>query len=208
MTETNRYARQKLMPAKLGKWTDVNVLELKAYLGVRIIMGINPLPATANYWSTDIYLGNEGIQKVFTRNRFDELTRFLHFNDSSTEPRRNDPAYDRLYKVRPLLNFFNARMQELYKPGREISVDEGMIAFRGRLAFKQYMPAKPTKYGIKVWIGADAANGFVVNQKVYLGKEKDGLSPSGNHQLTLLVPASFDSSRPTARHLLSKMMIE
>ena len=179
VTETNRYARQKLTPAKLGKWTDVTVLELKAYLGVRIIMGINPLPATANYWSTDIYLGNEGIQKVFTRNRFDELTRFLHFNDSSTEPRRNDPAYDRLYKVRPLLNFFNARMQELYKPGREISVDEGMIAFRGRLAFKQYMPAKPTKYGIKVWIGGDAANGFVVNQKVYLGKEKNGLSADG-----------------------------
>ena len=65
VTETNRYARQKLMPAKLGKWTDVNVLELKAYLGVRIIMGINPLPTTANFLSTDIYLGNEGMDISF-----------------------------------------------------------------------------------------------------------------------------------------------
>ena len=33
------------------------------------------------------------------------------------------------------------------------------------------MPAKPTKYGIKVWIAADATNGFMVNHSVYLGKE-------------------------------------
>jgi len=49
-----------------------------------------------------------------------------------------------------------------------------MIAFKGRLSFRQYMPAKPTKYGIKVWIAADAKNGFVVNHKVYLGKEPNG----------------------------------
>ena len=33
-----------------------------------------------------------------------------------------------------------------------------MIAFKGRL-FRQYLPAKPTKNGIKVWMAADASNG-------------------------------------------------
>ena len=33
------------------------------------------------------------------------------------------------------------------------------------------MPAKPTKYRIKVWMAAAASNGFVNNHKVYLGKQ-------------------------------------
>jgi hypothetical protein len=37
-----------------------------------------------------------------------------------------------------------------YNPNKEQSIDEGMIAFKGRLSFKQYLPAKPTKFGIKV----------------------------------------------------------
>ena len=33
-----------------------------------------------------------------------------------------------------------------------------MTAFKGRLSFQQYMLVKLTKYGINVWIVADAAN--------------------------------------------------
>ena len=83
-----------------------------------------------------------------TKNRFENISRFFHFNDSSAEPRRGDDGFDRLYKVRPIFTHFNAKIQGLYKPGKHISVDEGMIGFKGRLSFCQYVPAKPTKYGI------------------------------------------------------------
>ena len=53
-----------------------------------------------------------------------------------------------------------------------------MIAFKGRLAFGRYMPAKPMKYRIKVWMAADASNGFVINH-VYLGKETDRVRENG-----------------------------
>ena len=173
--ETNRYARQKLVGQALDKWQDVTLFEIKAFLGVCVVMGVNPLPCTADYWSSDPFLGNEGIQKVMTKNRFENISRFFHFNDSSVEPRRGDDGFDRLYKVRPILTHFNVKIQELYKPGKHISVDEGMIGFKGRLSFRQYMLAKPTKYGIKVWIAADASNGFVINHEVYLGKQPGGV---------------------------------
>ena len=64
--------------------------------------------------------------------------------------------------------------QTKFKPIKNLSVDEGMIGFRERLSFRQYMPAKPTKYGIKVWMAADSNNGYVLNFDVYLGKEVDG----------------------------------
>jgi hypothetical protein len=37
-------------------------------------------------------------------------------------------------------------------PGRELAVDEAMIGFKGRFILKQYLPGKPTKWGIKAWV--------------------------------------------------------
>lgn len=175
VTETNRYASQKLAakPDQLAKWKDVLVPELKVYFGVCIVMGINSLPCTADYWSSDPNIGNEGINNVRTKNRFQEITWFLHFNDSSVEPPRDDENYDRLYKVRSILSAFNDKMLAVYKPNKYILVGEGMVAFKDRLSFRLYMPAKPTKYGIKVWIPADASYGFVLNHKLYLRKERN-----------------------------------
>ena len=71
------------------------------------------------------------------------------------------------------------KFKKFTKPGKNISVDEGMIGFKGRLSFRQYMPAKPTKYGIKVWMAADASNGFVINHEVYLGKQRGRVLANG-----------------------------
>lgn len=87
MRETNPYAGQKLVGEALDKWQDVTLDEIKAFLDVSVVMGLNPLPSTADYWSSDPFLGNEGIQKVMTKNRFEHLSRFFHFNDSSVELR-------------------------------------------------------------------------------------------------------------------------
>ena len=47
-----------------------------------------------------------------------------------------------------------------------------MIPFKGRSSLKQYIPNKPTKRGIKVWVMADASNGYVRSAlKVYVGKQ-------------------------------------
>ena len=61
--ETNRYGWQKLAGQALDKWQDVTLNEIKAFLGVSVVMGVNPLPSTADYWSSDPFLSNEGIQK-------------------------------------------------------------------------------------------------------------------------------------------------
>ncbi len=51
-------------------------------------------------------------------------------------------------------------------PSMNISVDESIIGFKGRLSFIQY---KPTKWGIKVWVMADSSNGYVSNLNIYTG---------------------------------------
>ena len=63
--------------------------------------------------------------------------------------------------------------QANYTPSENLSIDESMIGFKGRLAFLQYMPKKPQKWGMKAWVLADAANGYVWNWKLYTRKEEN-----------------------------------
>lgn len=52
-------------------------------------------------------------------------------------------------------------MEKEDQSSKFISINEGMVNYKGRLGFKQYMPMKPLKCGIKVWVHADATNGSV-----------------------------------------------
>ena len=113
--------------------------------------------------------------------RFELLLKFLHLNDSRKQPARGEPGYDKLYKVHPLLDAAVKNFQSSYMPTENLSIDESMMRFKGRLAFLQYMPKKPQKWGIKAWVLADAANGYLWNWDLYTGKD-DNIS---NHNLGL-----------------------
>ena len=45
-----------------------------------------------------------------------------------------------------------------------------MIGFKGRLGFIQYMPKKPTKWGLKAFVLADAHTGYMYSWHLYTGK--------------------------------------
>ena len=78
--ETNRYASQKLSnsPEHLTNFVLITRAEIKAFMGINIIMGIAKLPQVALYWSSDDYFGNQGIKKVMFKNRFEEIGSYLH----------------------------------------------------------------------------------------------------------------------------------
>ena len=168
--ETNLYAQQ--MQAANGndpKWKDTTEEEIKAYIGLRLFMSIVDLPEMKMFWSKDAFFGNFAIANVMPRDRFNKLCQYFHVNDK-TGYDRNDPRRDRLHLIRPIIDSVNRKCLKAYKPHKEVTVDEAMIAFRGRLSFRQYLPAKPTKYGIKVWVRADSNNGFVNEFQIYIGK--------------------------------------
>ena len=74
-------------------------------------------------------------------------------------------------KVKALLDLLIPKFQTSYKPPCNLSVDETMVGFRGRFGAKQYMPSKPTKYGIKAFTMADSEHGYMLNVLVYTGKD-------------------------------------
>ena len=82
---------------------------------------------------------------------------------------RGEDGHDKLHQIRPLITRLSETFSTGYKPNRENAIDEGLIKFKGRLGFKQYMPLKPAKRGIKVWIRADSVSHFVCSFKFTRG---------------------------------------
>ena len=44
---------------RLGRWCDISKPDVKAYFGMCVIMDMNILPKVADYWLSDIFIGNE-----------------------------------------------------------------------------------------------------------------------------------------------------
>ena len=148
--------------------------ELKAYFGFMILMGMNNLQALIDYWNMDTIYHYAAIAGCIYR-------KFLISGDTH-------PTYDKLGKVRPIINHFKVRKGRVasewlsyfkmlihsphpfwrcsskccsYQPATTPLIRWG-IPFRGRSRVKQYMPKKPIKRAIKVWVRADSASDFDV----------------------------------------------
>ena len=172
--ETNRYAEQALQ-GKNEVWS-TDTAEIRAYLGFTILMGINQLPEIRDYWSSNEYLRYAPIADKISRNRFEQITRYLHFVDNTSLPSRGQEGYSRLQKVEPVISAMKANCKSAYYPHCQVSIDEAMIPFKGRSTMKQYLPMKPVKRGFKVWVMADALNGYFYDFDVYVGAtgEREG----------------------------------
>ncbi|XP_008212369.2 piggyBac transposable element-derived protein 4-like [Nasonia vitripennis] len=153
-----------------------------------ILMGIHKLPRVRNYWSSDPFLKVDCVANIMPYTRFSKLTEMIHFNDNDSMLPRTDPNYDKLHKIRPLIDHINQTSNKSYNTSKTVSVDESMIPFSGRSSFIQYMPMKPIKRGFKVWCLADSSTGYVVKSEVYTGKARDGSkNPLGERVVLNLV---------------------
>ena len=72
--------------------------------------------------------------------------------------------------MRPLLDLLKARFASVYIAGSVVTIDESMVPWQGRLSFKQYIPGKAHKYGVKIYKLA-ATNGYTWNYIIYTGQQ-------------------------------------
>lgn len=133
-------------------------------------MGFHSVPTIKLYWSSDTNFHVERVCKVFTLKRFLKILRFLHLADNTKMPNPGTPKFDKLYKIRPLVDHLKSKFLSSFSPSRYLSVDESMIGFKGRTSLKQYMPMKPIKRGFKVWAISCSETGYLLDFDIYQGK--------------------------------------
>lgn len=69
---------------------------------------------------------------------------------------------------------FLATFQNNFVASEFLTVDEQLLAFRGRCSFKQFIPSKPAKYGIKTFALVDAKTSYTFNLETYVGTQPAG----------------------------------
>ena len=187
---TNRYAQQYI--TKIGfdnlkphsnakKWAAVTHGDIKAFLSIILYMGHCKLPCYEDYWTTDGLFQIGGFRDIMPRDRFFSIMQFFHLSDNDIAIPRGQPGHDRLAKIRPFTEILIPAWQDAYYPGQNLSVDESIVAFKGRCGFVVYKPNKPHKWGLNAWVCANSTNGYVYNWELYCGKSEE---PTGRHGLT------------------------
>ena len=156
--ETNRYTTQKGLNFETVK------NEMKAFLGVNFIMGINKLPSLEDYRSTDKCIGNEKIQNVTTRTRFQSILQNPHYFNND-----NDDKTDKSYKIRPVIKHLNNVFVESLSNSLFQSFDKHMCKFKDRPSMKQYIKNKLIKWGFKYCYRCNSETGYVYQLELYQG---------------------------------------
>ena len=184
--QTNLYADQQLrempLPAhsRFKKWKQTNVMELKNFFALQIAMGLTKQTDLKSYWSTSPVTQTPFYPSTMSRDRFANILSMFHLADNNRIPHRDAPNYTPLKKLGPIFNDILDRFNNVYNPNREISIDEGMVPWRGRLRFKVYNKNKPKKYGMKAYMLCDAHNGYVMKFHLYYpNKDKDDVGVHG-----------------------------
>jgi len=143
---------------------------MKKCIGLLLVMGVVKKPSLALYWSTDLLFQTPLFSAVMPRNSFLLLLNFFHINNNKNATSRDDPHRDRLFKIRPLLDELFEKFQTTYTPGPSNAVDESQLLWKGRVVFKQYLPLKRARFGIKLFCLCKDS-GYMCRFRVYKGKQ-------------------------------------
>lgn len=166
------------------EWTDIDSTELFAFIGLLLLAGVfrSNNESSESLW--DSQKGRPIFAATMSLKTFKKISRVIRFDNRETRSERR--SLDKLAPIRELWDRWVEILPKLYNPSENVTVDEQLVAFRGRCPFRQYMPSKPAKYGIKFWVLCDSATSYVWNIQPYKGKET-GSIPERNQGMRVVL---------------------
>ena len=173
--QTNLYAERPMQAADLRRnsrmkqWRPVTLAEMRMFLSVVISMGLVQKRDIQDYWSLDSVQDTPFYRKTMSRDRFLSILSNFHITDNLQQVPRGQDGFDPLYKVRPFIKDIMTAFSDVYSPAQDLSFDEATCAWKGRLRFRVYNPAKPTKFGIKLYQVCEAKSGYCLGFDIYTG---------------------------------------
>ena len=182
---TNNYAADRLtsVPPRyrsvFRNWRNISLVEMRAFIGVIIQMGLVQLSDIKDYWSRRVTLNWPFFRNVFSRDRFLQIFLMLHVGET--------PSHNKRSKIQPFIDLLVPLFQQHSRPSKQLAIDEAMIAFHGRVGFRQYIRGKPHPWGIKVYVLSESKTGYMYNLLIYYGKETQLLVKEGLNHTTNVV---------------------
>jgi len=152
-------------------WKRTDSVETEKFLGLLLMMSILKKPLIAQYWSKNPLYSTPLFGLVMSRNRFQLLLSMLHFNDSTQQPSRDDPLQDKLFKLRPVVDHLFEHFQLTYSMSQNVCIDESLQLWKGCLHFKQCIPIKRSRFGVKSFKLCESNGRYIYRFRIYVGKD-------------------------------------
>jgi hypothetical protein len=136
--------------------------EIEKFLGICLLQGqINAPIKRKLFTQSDVLYYHPIFQYVMSGRRFEQILRCVCVSD--TEAKGKD-------KIESFIDMLTEHFRKIYSPDIDLSLDESLMLFRGRLVFRQYIKSKKARYGIKFY-ELTTADGYVLNIYMYCGKD-------------------------------------
>lgn len=154
---------------RIQKYKEISETELKHFLGICILSGQRNYPSVRKMFSKDVLYYSPIYKHVLSGRRFEQILRCFSCELIPTVCVEKPQKLD---KIVQLHNCLVNNFQKTLYPGEQLSLDESLLLFRGRLSFRQFMKGKKSKYGIK-FFELTTPDGYVLNINIYAGKSDE-----------------------------------
>uniref|UniRef100_A0A8C8DSC7 HTH CENPB-type domain-containing protein n=1 Tax=Oryzias sinensis TaxID=183150 RepID=A0A8C8DSC7_9TELE len=137
-------------------WVPVTTHEIKGFLGLVILMGIQILPDPSQYWSLNHYDNSYTFYRTMSFQRFKQIAdnirmgSFLHSEYCGT----TDPA-DPLHIFRPMMELLGGAMWTTYQPNCCLTIDRALLPSMEEDQTKGRPQTQP-----QVWLLCDSKSGY------------------------------------------------
>lgn len=143
-------------------------------------MGLVKKSDLAKYWSQKPNIRVPFFGKFMSRNRFQSILWNLHLADDTNNPAHRNIGHDPLAKMRPFVDMIEKNFSRMYRPEKNIAIDEACCPFKGRLHFRVYNPQKPNRFHIKLFQVSESSSGYIVGFEIYTGKDGPTVADNAN----------------------------
>jgi hypothetical protein len=176
---TNAAAREhpRLMHAKrYQKWKDLDIQEFRVFMAVVVYLGVVKVQNRSHIWKKKSAFSQAWVTSRMSLYRFESIVNAWNcatpwlLSDAQLKDKNVRHAF---WQVQPLVNMCNTNCAKYFRMGRLMSIDEGVIPFKGKHRAKCYNPSKPAKYHIKKFCLNCAKTGYNYCHYFYEGKGEE-----------------------------------
>lgn len=133
-------------PKHIRPWKDTIGYEIAAFVGILLLQGEAKVGTTEKYWTCQ---SDQMVFSTIAVARWHQIKRYLKISNPRTDLDSKEANW--YTKIKPLYtDFVKASMASL-KPGRNVSVDEQLILFKGRSRHTMRIGTKAAGVGFKIY---------------------------------------------------------
>ncbi|XP_008296568.1 pogo transposable element with ZNF domain, partial [Stegastes partitus] len=173
--ETNSHVKTcQFLGASYSDWIPVTTHEVKGFIGLVILMGIQNLPDPSHYWSWSHYDNSYTFYRAMSFKRFKQIATNIRMGSFETSEycRTGNPA-DSLHIFRPMLDIMSEAMWSTYQPNCSLTIDRALLPSLEEESC--HLKGKP-KTQPQVWLLCDSKSGYCHRFFIQVG-QKAGQEP-------------------------------